>query len=74
MIRAMPMMPMLPAKAVSSVRAFLVIRLFSESDKAVKKLMDVRFPMGAELLLSEASKGSLSPTIKPSFRRMIRFA
>ena len=36
MIRAMPMMPMEPAKAVSVVRPFLVNRFLSESIKAVK--------------------------------------
>ena len=40
-IRAMPIMPMLPAKAVSSVRAFLVIRLLSESCRAVAIDMDL---------------------------------
>ena len=42
MISAMPIIPMLPANAVSTVRVFFVIRLFSERDSAVKKLMDVQ--------------------------------
>ena len=37
----MPMMPMEPAKAVSSVRAFLVIRLFRLRERAVRKPMEV---------------------------------
>ena len=36
----MPMMPMLPAKLVSSVRPFLVMRLLRDREKAVKKLME----------------------------------
>ena len=43
MMSAMPMMPMLPAKAVRSVLAFFVIRLLSERESAVIKLMEVRF-------------------------------
>ena len=39
----MPMMPMEPAKAVRMVRAFLVIRLLSESPSAVKNDMEVFF-------------------------------
>ena len=35
-IRAMPMMPMLPANAVRKVRPFLVMRLFRDSDSAVR--------------------------------------
>ena len=44
MISAMPMMPMLPAKAVRMVRAFLVIRLLVDRARAVRKLMEVFFP------------------------------
>ncbi len=40
-IAAMPMMPMLPAKAVISVRPFLVMRLLKDSANAVKNDMDV---------------------------------
>ena len=39
-IRAMPMMPMDPAKLVSRVRPFLVMRLFRDREKAVGKLME----------------------------------
>ena len=42
-ISAMPIMPMEPAKAVRMVRAFLVIRLLSESPSAVKNDMEVFF-------------------------------
>ena len=35
-IRAMPMMPIDPAKAVSRVRPFLVIRLLRDRERAVK--------------------------------------
>ena len=48
--RAMPMMPMDPAKLVSRVRPFLVMRLFSDREKAVRKLMEgffCRFSSGA---------------------------
>ena len=55
MISAMPMMPMLPAKAVSSVLAFLVIRLFIERESAVKKPMEVFFPMGPLFSASSTS-------------------
>ena len=74
MMSAMPMMPMLPAKAVSKVRAFFVMRLFVESASAVKKLIEVFLSRAVEFMSSGASKGSLSPTIRPSFRRMIRLA
>ena len=50
-ISAMPIMPMLPANEVSSVRAFLVIRLFSESDSAVRKDIDV-FPLWRALFFA----------------------
>ena len=41
-IRAMPMMPMDPAKAVRMVRAFLVMRLLRLRERAVVKRMPVR--------------------------------
>ena len=41
-IRAMPMMPMEPAKEVSRVRAFLVSRLLKFRPKAVKMDMEER--------------------------------
>ncbi|CDC61056.1 unknown [Clostridium sp. CAG:448] len=36
----MPMMPILPAKEVRNVRAFLVSRLFMDKDMAAKKDME----------------------------------
>ena len=39
-IRAMPMMPMDPAKAVSTVRPILVRRLVRDRDRAVRKDME----------------------------------
>ena len=42
MMRAMPMMPMEPAKAVSRVRAFLVRRLLKLRASDVQKDMDER--------------------------------
>ena len=46
---AMPIIPMLPAKAVKNVRPFFVIRLLSESDSAVPKPIDgfFSFPCAA---------------------------
>ena len=38
----MPMMPIEPAKAVMTVRPFLVMRLLKESESAVSRLMDER--------------------------------
>ena len=74
MISAMPMMPMLPAKAVSTVRVFFVIRLFSDRDKAVRKLIDVRlrFPSDLSVSVSSPDRGELSSMISPSLMRMIR--
>ena len=40
-IRAIPIMPMLPANAVSRVRAFLVIRLLSDRWRAVPSDIDL---------------------------------
>ena len=51
MISAMPMMPMLPAKAVSRVLAFFVIRLFMESARAVAEAADVLVLGGAVCLV-----------------------
>ena len=39
---AMPIMPMLPAKAVIIVRPFLLIKLLKLSDSAVKNFMEAR--------------------------------
>ena len=75
MISAMPMMPMLPAKAVSTVRVFFVIRLFNESASAVKKLMEVCFCFACGSISSLSSAGGqLSAVISPSLMRMIRLA
>ena len=41
-IRAIPMMPMEPAKAVRSVRIFLVRKLLKESPNAVRKDIEER--------------------------------
>ena len=43
-IKAMPIMPMEPAKEVKMVRAFLVHRLLKLKDSAVRKDMDA-FPI-----------------------------
>ena len=71
---AMPIMPMLPAKAVSMVRAFLVMRLLSERESAVRKLMEGRFlPVSSAFAGAlSGSKGFVSPFISPSSRRTIR--
>ena len=74
-ISAMPMMPMLPAKAVSMVRPFFVIRLLSERLRAVRKDMLGRFlPSFERWTAFEPSYGSESPTISPSSRRTMRVA
>ena len=39
MIKAIPIMPMLPAKEVKNVRAFFVIKLFKLSEQAILKDM-----------------------------------
>ena len=73
-ISAMPIMPMLPAKAVRMVRAFLVMRLLSERESAVKKLIEGRFLFVSRGLsgTESGSKGSVSPWIWPSSSRTIR--
>ena len=70
----MPIMPMLPAKAVRMVRAFLVMRLLSERDNAVRKLIEGRFLSVSAALTGTlpGSKGSVSPFISPSSRRTMR--
>ena len=74
-ISAMPMMPMLPAKAVRKVRTFLVMRLFMESPSAVGKRMEGFLPMARSVAASSgASKGSESETISPSRTRTMRVA
>ena len=73
----MPMMPMDPAKAVSSVRPFLVRRLFRERLIAVRRDIKDFFACSVE----DCTASSLSPpagfeslTIFPSKRLMIRVA
>ena len=74
-ISAMPMMPMLPAKAVRKVRHFLVMRLFIESPSAVGKRIEGFFPMARSVRSSSAAvKGSESETISPSRMRTMRVA
>ena len=74
-ISAMPMMPMLPAKAVKKVRPFFVIRLLSDSDSAVPKLIEVLLLLPAAGFSSTVSSyGALSSTISPSFSRTMRLA
>ena len=70
----MPMMPIEPAKAVRSVRPFLVIRLFSESDSAVPKDIEVFSPeVSCTTAGTEAgSKGSVSERSLPSCIRTMR--
>ncbi len=52
----MPMMPMDPAKAVSTVRPFFVIRLFNDRDKAVRKDIEVFFPARAALPVTAGAR------------------
>ena len=74
-ISAMPIIPMLPAKAVKNVRPFFVIRLLSDSDSAVPKLIEVFLLLPAAGFSSTASSyGALSSTISPSFKRTMRLA
>ena len=55
----MPMMPMLPAKLVRNVRPFLVIRLFSESESAVRpdieRFLGLVFFAGRDSVVASAS-------------------
>ena len=69
-IKAIPMIPMEPAKDVSKVLAFLVFRFWKLKERAVKKDME-DFPMflctgGASFSLSTVN-GSVSERILPSF-------
>jgi hypothetical protein len=54
-IRAIPIIPMLPAKEVKKVRPFFVIRLFKERRRAVKKDMDLFFFTGLGTTSSSSS-------------------
>ena len=77
MMRAMPMMPMLPAKAVSRVRAFLVRRLLKLRASEVSHDMDERpmfLWMGGASFVSSGSKGRVSSVMAPSRRRTMRLA
>ena len=71
------MMPMLPAKAVSRVRAFLVRRLLKLRASEVSHDMDER-PMflwtGGASFVSSGSKGRVSSVTAPSRRRTMRLA
>ena len=71
------MMPMLPAKAVSRVRAFLVRRLLKLRASEVSHDMDERpmfLWMGGASFVSSGSKGRVSSVIAPSRRRTMRLA
>ena len=72
----MPMMPMDPANAVSSVRAFFVFRLLKLKERAVRKDMEA-FPMflcSGGAISSRITYSSLSEMIFPSFRFTMRVA
>ena len=77
-IRAMPMIPMEPAKATSIVLAFLVQRLLKLKTKDVRKLIDAlpRFLWtgAAAFALASSSKGSLSSMMRPSLTLTILVA
>ena len=80
-IAAIPIIPIEPAKAVSAVRPFLLIRLENESERAVRKLIEVLVPASdspifvlALLFSSSAVTGFLSSRIEPSLSVIILFA
>ena len=76
-ISAMPMMPMLPAKEVSSVRAFLVRRFWKLSARAVANDMLDRRAQRRSTGSSCASggvNGSESARMTPSLKRTMRVA
>ncbi len=73
-MRAMPMMPMEPAKAVIRVRPRLVSRLFKDRDRAVPKPMAVFFWRDSPCFTGAASAGRLSDTTRPSLSWMMRVA
>ena len=52
------MMPMEPAKLVSTVRPFLVIRLLRDRDSAVRKDMEVCRPVFAPLPVTAGAAAS----------------
>ena len=80
-IDAIPIIPIDPAKAVRAVRPFLLIRLENESERAVRKLIEVLAPaydspifVLALLFSSSAVTGFLSSRIEPSLSVIILFA
>ena len=80
-IAAIPIIPIDPAKAVRAVRPFLLIRLENESERAVRKLIEVLVPTSdspifvlALLFSSSAVTGFLSSRIEPSLSVIILFA
>ena len=66
-------MPMLPAKDVKNVRAFLVIKLFKLNEQAILNDMPGLFNTLVSTLVSDSLKGLESETKVPSFKRIIRF-
>ena len=72
MIKAIPIIPMLPAKDVKNVRAFFVIKLFKLNEQAILKDMPSLFNTLVSTLVSVSLKGLESDTKVPSFKRIIR--
>ena len=72
MIKAIPIIPMLPAKDVKNVRAFFVIKLFKLNEQAILKDMPGLFNTLVSTLVSVSLKGLESDTKVPSFKRIIR--
>ena len=74
---AMPMMPMLPANAVMSVRPFFVSRFLNDRESAVRNDMLVRRACLAArrgLFSAAGSKGRVSSRMTPSARVTMRVA
>ena len=66
-MRAIPIMPMLPANAVSSVRAFLVIRLLRERCSAVASDMDLlRRPAARPLFFARKEEAASDASAAPA--------
>ena len=72
MIKAIPIIPMLPAKDVKNVRAFFVIKLFKLNEQAILKDMPGLFNTLVSTFISCSLKGLESDTKEPSFKRIIR--
>ena len=73
----MPMMPMEPAMAVMMVRPFFVMRLFAESDNAVKNDMRVRrvgLALAASISAIDGVNGLESDVTRPSAKLTVRVA